>query len=605
MSLAGKRARDIPLEPPSSVRGAILAREEQDEDESDAASNNSGEDASLDRDAASVAASSDGLLQAFVPKLPEFDVYHLPPDADHLTYFPSVWDGYRRAYSWLAMGVQGGAKLFCSLHEDLFTCKNRIWVFDASAALWTQLSDDELMSRAGTFLRTIYGEVKAPLSEIVQFLEEREEKDAVKPWKAAVARLSKCVDTISSHRGLVELLKLIKIQSTNEGFEDTLDSDPLLLSVQNGVLNLKTATVSKRTPEHRMTFELSYPFDAEADETPMRDFVLSLFESEEDAAAVQATLAYWLTGLTKIKRFWQIAAPTQSGKTTLFTILKAVFQKYASMGEVPIEELTSSSFEDALVKVLTQRPRVRLLIWDEIGDKVSFKEAVLNQLTDGKKSTSISLRKKGKAPETVVKLFCKLAFLTNHELKLPASATGLVRRNTGWGLKLRFLGPGEALGAMERRADSTFETNVLEDDAFKAGVLKYIVQGVQRLFLLEEEALMCPRFVDASFKLHIRGDVYLEWITDSYYPTGKDADKVPLDAMVRDFRAAKRSAKSDDAAYDGIKSALESMNTYIYALRYSEYGVLIQGYSGLRERIASDIEWCQAISDAKAARTLL
>lgn len=615
MSLSGvKRARKIGgFKPPPSIANTIQNREIAEKIEADAFceglvadndSESSDDDASSRDQDASPHPPPSPIPSPFgaLPERAEFQFNTLPPAPDAISFFPDVDFKTRRAYQWLASGVVGASAYFCHVFPHIKVCKNMVWIFDAETSLWTTLTDNQLMDRAGGYVRTAYCDLKPFVSDAVQFLEEREEKDLVKPWKAASARLTRCMDTLSSYRGLKELLEQLKVDMEDDAFDAKLDANPHVISCLNGVLDLRTLTLRPRVEEDFLTFALSYNWNPSADTTAMNEFVMSLFESDEDANAVQCTVGYWLTGLTTIKKFWQIAAPTQSGKTTFFTVLKSAFEDYASMGEVPIEELTTSKFEDGLVRALDKRPRIRLLIFDEIGDKISFKEDVLNQLTSGKASAKLSLREKQKKPRVASNFYCKLAFLTNHELNLPASATGLVRRNTGWGLKLRFLGDGEVLGECDRRANSSFEDAVLSDVAIKQGVLKWIAQGAKRFLDEKDACIECPRFVDASFQLHIKGDLYLEWITEVYFPTGSSDDKEPLDALVRDFRATKRGAKSDDAAFEGIKAALESMSSYIYPVKYQEYGVLIQGYSGLRKRLFLDADWCSAIDAAKKAR---
>lgn len=117
---------------------------------------------------------------------------------------------------------------------------------------------------------------------------------------------------------------------------DEFDKDPDLLNVKNGVLNLRTGTLTPHDSTQRFTYCVTTEYDPTADSTVWENFLwdsLSNHIGTEDSRKrtaelvdyVQMVLGYAITGHTNEESAWFIHGPARAGKGTFTeTILKLI-----------------------------------------------------------------------------------------------------------------------------------------------------------------------------------------------------------------------------------------------------------------------------------------
>lgn len=108
------------------------------------------------------------------------------------------------------------------------------------------------------------------------------------------------------------------------------DSDPLLLGVANGVVDLRTGTLRQGQPSDLITVHTKVAFDPSAQCPQWTRFLREIFNGDEQLIAfVQRALGYSLTGDTSEQCIFLAHGTGANGKSTLLEVLRCVLSDYA------------------------------------------------------------------------------------------------------------------------------------------------------------------------------------------------------------------------------------------------------------------------------------
>ncbi len=495
--------------------------------------------------------------------------YHLPPDTP-----ARIQD----LYSSLAFSDRGPALLyykhFC---ETVKTSGDEdIWIFDDAPALWRRTSLRKWQMQVGDFLANKVSELLKWLRKEVSSAEAFGDKDNTKTWRAFYGRADAAAKRLGSGTGQREIASLAFERLRDEDFVKTLDSNRRILSVSNGVIHFRkegdgawNAHLRERTIEDALSYALPFRIEGDYDTSSIERLVHNLYEDKEAELAFQTLCGYLATGEATEKAFYQIAAPRHSGKTTFFQVLANALGDYVALNTVPISELTSSDFGGTLANALCAHPPPRIIVCDEISEGkgdggIELNEVIINNLCSGKNTARLTMDKKHKEGVFIQNPQAKLVLLTNHFLRARSSATGLVARIRGIGLRFTFDPdyPADGVGAhpLSRPRDAELEALLMSDEQ-RPCILMWVIKGILRY--LAGESMTCARFDDSTFELHVKGDLYFEWIVTHYTPTGSTTDTVPFNTLMTDFKAEGRSPFINGGAHKGLTAVLKTMRDYI------------------------------------------
>lgn len=110
-----------------------------------------------------------------------------------------------------------------------------------------------------------------------------------------------------------------------------LDRDPLLVNFRNGTFDARTQKLHSHRREDYLTAVVPYDYDPTAKCPKFERFVAETFGGDRQLIAfVQRALGYSLTGDTSEKCMFLAYGPTNTGKTTLLTIVRMLLDKYAT-----------------------------------------------------------------------------------------------------------------------------------------------------------------------------------------------------------------------------------------------------------------------------------
>lgn len=308
--------------------------------------------------------------------------------------------------------------------EDLLYCHPWQKWLAWDGARWRPDDTGEAMRRAKRTIQALYDETAANISRIAEELQQTADLDGKVNLRASLKeaerRLAWALKSEQAPR-LEALLSLAR--SDRPILPANLDTDPYLLNVTNGTLDLRTGTLRPHRREDLATKLCPTPYDSRA-ECPR--FLLALGAivggDQELVQFVQRFLGYALTGDVReqvLPIWWGAGA---NGKSTLLTaILETVGPDYA--GTAPVELLTDNRGNQHPT-ILADLFGKRLLVAAETDQGRRLNESRLKRLTGGDAVKARRMREDWWefAPTH------KLVLVTNHKPEVKGTDHAIWRR---------------------------------------------------------------------------------------------------------------------------------------------------------------------------------
>jgi len=159
------------------------------------------------------------------------------------------------------------------------------------------------------------------------------------------------------------------------------DSDPDLLNVANGVLNLRTRKLTAHEPGHRFTYCIDVPFEPSAHSREWEDFLASAVQADV-LDYLQMAVGYTLTGHTSEECLWYVHGPTRAGKGTFTETLLALLGSPLAT-EVDFATFTARREGDTQNFDLAPLKPARLVITSESNRYEALNTGKVKTLTGG------------------------------------------------------------------------------------------------------------------------------------------------------------------------------------------------------------------------------
>ncbi|MDA9282667.1 phage/plasmid primase, P4 family [Pseudomonadales bacterium] len=160
-----------------------------------------------------------------------------------------------------------------------------------------------------------------------------------------------------------------------------LDSDPYLLGVQNGAINLKTGRLLRPDPKSLVTKYCSVAFDPEA-ECPLFDkFLEEIVPDPDEREFLLRTMGYCLAGITSEQLWFFFHGIGANGKSVLLGLLEYLLGDYAAKikTELLMHERGSSNTDPELLRLQGKR----LVFANETRAGQRFDDAKIKAITGG------------------------------------------------------------------------------------------------------------------------------------------------------------------------------------------------------------------------------
>ena len=199
--------------------------------------------------------------------------------------------------------------------------------------------------------------------------DEKQQK-AAKTW-AMMARSQKAINIA---------LSLAKSEPGMSITIDELDSDPALLNVQNGTLNLDTLELSPHSSSDFISNICSAPYDADAKSELWEQTLDNLFAGDNELRAyVQRCMGYSIYGKVSEKAFWFCYGPSHGGKSTFLDIMRDTLGGYARTAKSSTWMV--QAFDGGNRGDLVRLSSCRLVVTSEVKVTAKFDEEVMKSVT--------------------------------------------------------------------------------------------------------------------------------------------------------------------------------------------------------------------------------
>jgi len=319
---------------------------------------------------------------------------------------------------------------------------------------------------------------------------ERERKELVEQAELLLKWGKRC----EMRRTLVDALALLKGRVTVP--PTAWDTDPWLLNVENGVLELRTQTLRGHRPEDHMTKQAPVCFDPVA-RHPAVDALLELLRRDGRAEFLQRAFGSSLIGIVKNEVLLYLVGAAGTGKSTLAEALLATLGPYATTVDTRTFLDTGQHRPDGPRSDLLKLRGARLAIGRELPKNGRLNAADIKALTG--RDTITARAPYAKEPVDFTPQF-KLAVHSNFDLQADWDDPGVRRRL----LRIPF-------NAKPLRPDPTIKDALQSDPAARSAILNWLLAGAA-MWIAAQFRLDPPAVVtDATRAYWHEQDPFAEW----------------------------------------------------------------------------------------------
>ncbi len=189
---------------------------------------------------------------------------------------------------------------------------------------------------------------------------------------------------------------------------DGWDTDPLLLSCKNGIVDLTTGLLRDGMPEDRITMSTRIVYDPQADCPRWKQFISEIFKDNAELIHyVQKSLGYTLIGSIREQVIYFGQGPGANGKSVFFSTIRSVLGEYSYSAPATLFQRDTRNAMSNDVAALEFK---RLLMSSEILSATKINEQRLKKLSGGDTETARFLHHEYFEFDPV----CKIWLFVNH-----------------------------------------------------------------------------------------------------------------------------------------------------------------------------------------------
>lgn len=285
---------------------------------------------------------------------------------------------------------------------------------------------------------------------------------------------------------------MIEMASARKPFLSDLaefDQDPMILTVNNGVVDLHTGTLTPARAERKLTKTLTVAYDPDATCPRFERFLTEIFptDTEDLIAFIQYFVGLCLTGLVRehiLLIWWGEGA---NGKTTLLMVLQALLGPFAQVA--PLSLLLEAKHGGGTIPNDVARLKgARLVVTEETPEHGRLAEATVKTLTGGGRLVGRFLHKEFFDFDPTHKVL----LVTNHKPSIHGQDHAIWRRIALVPFTQKFWKPED-----DPPPGAPLEDKHLIDTLLKElpGVLRWAVDGC---LAWQRDGLHLPKIVQAA-----------------------------------------------------------------------------------------------------------
>jgi putative DNA primase/helicase len=378
---------------------------------------------------------------------------------------------------------------FCSQQNVWFVYDGKRWVEDFSSVKVEEFTKSTLLVRAIEL--------------------EKEALRQEEPKRRDMRKRSMNLKKGSTIQAAVRLARTSpEIQVSPADF----DANPMLLCVDNGILNLETCTLERHDPSQLQTKLIPIEYDAEAEAPIFQNFLETSLPDPEVIDFIQTLIGYFLTGKTTEQKVFFFIGNGANGKSVLVRVMRALLGEYAVIAQEDL--LVKQKFQSHPASA-AELKGARLASCNEVEGAAQISEVKVKQLTGGDTLQARRMKENFFRFEPTHKLL----MVANYRPEFHDTDEGIWRRVV--------LVPFEVVIPTEQRDLQLFEK--IEKEL--SGVLAWAVEGCRRW---QKDGLIIPHAVDmATADLRAENDPLQTFLEECCIRQGNTEKSVFLECLTR------------------------------------------------------------------------
>jgi putative DNA primase/helicase len=221
---------------------------------------------------------------------------------------------------------------------------------------------------------------------------------------------------------IAAMIEVAKTEPDIPVMPDQLDTDPYLLNVQNGTLDLRTGELRPHQREDLITKLMPVEYDSEAQCPLFMEFLARISNGDQELQDfIQRAFGYSLTGDTSEQVLFIPYGTGANGKTTLLNVIQDLLGDYAL--QTPTDTFVRRR-ERSATNDLARLRGSRFVVATEVDQDGKLDEVMVKQVTGGDTISARMLYREffDFRPE------CKIFLVTNHKPLIRGSDEGIWRR---------------------------------------------------------------------------------------------------------------------------------------------------------------------------------
>ena len=255
---------------------------------------------------------------------------------------------------------------------------------------------------------------------------------------------------------------------------DELDTNPWLLNVQNGTIDIKTGEYREHRPEEMMSKIAKVPYDKNADCPLWKKFIREIMDNKPDLISfIQAATGWALTGDISEQTMFILYGSGANGKSTFLNTIMHVLGDYATA--TPTETFMKKSTDPSTNDIARLRG-TRFVTTTEVDQGRRLSEPLIKKITGNDQMTVRFLYGEYFNFTPTFKIF----MATNHKPIIKGTDHGIWRRIKLIPFTVRI---------QEEQQDKHLEQKLKEE---ASGILNWLLEGTKRW---RQEGLKAPAIV--------------------------------------------------------------------------------------------------------------
>ncbi len=320
-----------------------------------------------------------------------------------------------------------------------------------------------------------------------------------------------------NERRLNAMISLSKSEPGIPILPEALDSDPWLLTVKNGTVDLRTGKLLPTDREHYITKTAVVAYDPEAECPMFKAFINRIMDGNEELISfLQRSIGYSLTGRITERCLFILHGVGKNGKSTLLEVVRAIMSEYAM--RTPTETLMVKFGGSDIPNDIARLKGARFVSASETEQGQRLAESKIKDLTGGDTVSARFMRGEFFDFEPEFKLW----LATNHKPNIRGTDDAIWDR-------IRLIPFNVRIPEEER--DPTLPDKLRAE---LAGIFRWALEGCKAW---RESGLGMPEEIEQAAKEYRdEMDILGEYLNDNCM-TGNPDFEISMTALYKNYRS--------------------------------------------------------------------